>query len=202
MVLLLAAGCSAGGSVEDDARPPEGAGSSAASDRATSSTAGSIDPDATDATDTPGPTIEQDDADLVRPNGFDLTAAIVTTPDGDVCELCLWLADDADQRRRGLMFVTDLGVADGMAFRYPTPHTGRFWMKDTLLPLSIAFFDPDGEFVEAFDMEPCASEPCPRYRTPTDFLVAVEVVRGGLDGVGMVDGSTLELLDRPCELES
>ena len=137
-------------------------------------------------------------ADAALPDGFDRVAARVTEPEGTVCDLCLWIADTGDQRARGLMFVTDLGPADGMAFRYPSPHTGRFWMKNTLLPLSIAFFGPDGRYLDAFDMEPCTAEPCPRYPTPPDFLVAVEVPRGGLPGVGMVPGSTLELLDLAC----
>lgn len=139
--------------------------------------------------------------DAVRPKGFELVAAVVTTPDGERCELCLWLADDAEQRSRGLMFVTDLGDGDGMAFRYPAPHTGRFWMKDTILPLSIAFYAPDGTFLDAFDMEPCTTPTCERYRTPIDFLVAVEVAQGDLDELGMAPGSSLELLDVECHTE-
>ena len=138
------------------------------------------------------------DAAAVVPEGFDRVAARVIEPDGSICELCLWLADDADRRARGLMFVTDLGPADGMAFVYPAARTSSFWMKNTLLPLSIAFFDPDGAFLSAFDMEPCTSDPCQRYRTAPDFLVAVETAQGGLPAIGMVAGSTLELLDRPC----
>jgi uncharacterized membrane protein (UPF0127 family) len=138
--------------------------------------------------------------DAVPPVGFDLVAARVTEPDGTVCEPCLWLASSAEQRNRGLMGVTGLEPADGMAFRYPAPHSTRFWMKDTLLAVSIAFYGPDGAFMDSFDMEPCVTASCVRYPTPTDFLIAVETYRGGLDGLGMRAGSTLELLDVPCEL--
>lgn len=134
----------------------------------------------------------------VVPEGFDTTLARATSPDGTVCELCVWLADTAPQRSRGLMFVTDLGAADAMAFRYPEPHTGTFWMKNTLLPLSIAFFAPDGVFLASFDMEPCVTETCSNYRTPDDFAIAVEVPQGDLDDLGLVDGATFELLDLPC----
>lgn len=155
----------------------------------------------TASTEAPGTTTTTTGADTVDvlPDGFELTSALATAPDGTVCELCMWLADDADQRGRGLMFVTDLGPADGMAFRYPAPHTGRFWMKNTVLPLSIAFFDPTGSYIEAFDMEPCAADPCERYPTPRDFVVAVETTRGDLGAIGIVPGSTFELLDRPCD---
>lgn len=134
----------------------------------------------------------------VRPEGFDSTLARTTLRDGSVCELCVWVADTARQRSRGLMFVTDLGEAEAMAFHYPAPHTGTFWMKNTVLPLSIAFFAPDGGFLTSFDMEPCTSAPCPNYRTPADFQIAVEVPQGHLAELGLVEGSTFELLDAPC----
>jgi len=131
--------------------------------------------------------------------GFETTVAVVTAADGTTCELCVWLADTATQRSRGLMFVTDLGIGDGMAFRYPKPRTGTFWMKNTILPLSIAFFAPDGAFMSSFDMEPCTTSKCPNYRTADDFLVAVEVPQGELARFGIGAGSSLELLDLPCE---
>lgn len=135
----------------------------------------------------------------VPPAGFPTTRAVVTDADGTTCEVCLWLADNVEDRARGLMFVTDLGVADGMAFRYPEPRTGTFWMENVALPLSIAFFAADGAYLDAFDMEPCRIDPCPHYGTPTDFLVAVEVEQGRLGELGLVEGSTLELLDLPCD---
>lgn len=138
-------------------------------------------------------------SDVVVPEGFERVRATVTEPDGTECELCLWLADDNERRRRGLMFVTDLGEADGMAFAYPEPHTGTFWMKNTLLPLSIAFFSPTGEYLDAFDMEPCREEPCRQYPTPSDFLVAIETTRGDLPQLGIGPGSVLDLTDLPCD---
>ena len=136
--------------------------------------------------------------DAVTPDGYELVAARVTEPDGATCDLCLWLASTGSQRRQGLMYVTDLGPADGMAFVYPDPHSGWFWMKNTVMPLSIAFFAPDGSYMDAFDMEPCTSRSCIRYDTPDRFLVAVEAVQGGLPDLGMVPGSRLDLLDLSC----
>jgi uncharacterized protein len=132
------------------------------------------------------------------PDGFERVRASVTEADGTVCELCLWLADTGDRRSRGLMFVTDLGDADGMAFVYPSLHSGNFWMRNTVLPLSIAFFGVGGTYLDAFDMEPCAEEPCGLYRTPDDFLVAIETRQGGLADLGIGPGSVLDLTDLPC----
>jgi hypothetical protein len=61
----------------------------------------------------------------------------------------------------------------------------------------------DGVFVDSFDMDPCVAEDsadCPRYPTPPDFIVAVETHQGGLEALDMTTGSTLELLDLPCQL--
>lgn len=135
----------------------------------------------------------------VFPEGFERVRATVSTSDGSICELCLWLAETEDQRRQGLMGVTDLGPADGMAFVYPRPRTGNFWMKDTVLPLSIAFFGSDGGFLSSFDMEPCTTSPCPLYRTARDFVVAIETVQGRLAADGLVAGNVLALTDLPCD---
>jgi uncharacterized membrane protein (UPF0127 family) len=134
----------------------------------------------------------------VVPVGFGTIAARVTAPDGEMCELCLWLADDVATRGRGLMQVTDLGGLDGMAFRYDAPHTTSFTMRNTVMPLSIAFFGAGGNYLDAFDMSPCDTEPCPSYPTPTDFVVAIEAPEGGLAELGIGAGSTLELLADGC----
>ena len=118
--------------------------------------------------------------------------------DGTPCELCLWVADSDEQRGRGLMSVTELGGADGMVFRYRGPTTGSFWMKNTVMPLSIAFYDASGGYLAAFDMDPCLADPCPTYPTPADFTDAIEVPQGGLAELGIEPGSTLVVHDLPC----
>lgn len=135
----------------------------------------------------------------VLPEGFDTVAARAVAADGTACDLCLYLAADDGDRARGLMFATALGGPDGMAFRYDEPTSGAFWMKDTRLPLSIAFFGADGGYLGAFDMEPCTADPCDVYPTPAGFQVAVETLQGGLAELAIAPGSTLELLDLPCQ---
>ncbi len=147
----------------------------------------------------PDPASGPTTATVVRPDGFERRLARVTKADGEVCELCVWRADDGDQRRRGLMFVTDLGPADGMTFRYGEMRRGWFWMKNTVLPLSIAFFDDEGELVDAFDMEPCIADPCRRYTPARSYSLAIEVPQGDLGRLGIDAGSRLELTDLPCD---
>ncbi len=132
-----------------------------------------------------------------RPEGFTTATVRLTTAGGEVCEVCLWLADDGDERGRGLMGVTDLGEPVGMAFVFPEPIEGAFYMFGTPTPLSIAWFGPDGEFVSATDMEPCTSSEggeCPRYRATGAYQLAIEVFRGGLVDLAIGPGTTAEVL--------
>lgn len=138
-------------------------------------------------------------ASAVVPEGFEQVAATATKADGTVCQLCLWLAAAGDQRALGLMYATDLGGPDGMVFHYDSPTTSAFWMKNTVMPLSIAFYGTDGAFLGAFDMAPCAADPCPSYPTPSDFVDAIEVPQGMLEQLGLTPGSVLSLSSLPCQ---
>ena len=66
-------------------------------------------------------------------------------------------------------------------------------MKDTLIPLSIAFWDEDGRIVGIQDMEPCTADPCPTYGSPEPYVGALEVNQGFFDEHGVVIGDRIEL---------
>ncbi|HEY3483946.1 MAG TPA: DUF192 domain-containing protein [Ilumatobacteraceae bacterium] len=190
----------------DDASDDDAAVESSTSDATTTSAPLPAEPLPTEATSpaTPDGTDASTAATSepgVRPEGFGTMAARSTAADGTVCELCLWIADDEEQRPRGLMGVTDLAGRDGMAFVYTEPHTTAFTMRNTIMPLSIAFFGPDGSQLGNFDMEPCTAEPCPLYPTPDGFTVAVEVPQGAIDELAMGPGSRLDLLGTDCPLQ-
>jgi uncharacterized membrane protein (UPF0127 family) len=109
-------------------------------------------------------------------------------------EQCALLAATAEQSARGLMEVTDLQGYAGMVFRFPTDHTGAFYMRNTPMPLSIAWFAGDGSFVSAADMPPCEDrEDCPRYGAAGPYRYALEVPQGGLGALGAAPGAKLEL---------
>ncbi len=111
---------------------------------------------------------------------------------------CALLAESLLQRSRGLMNRTDLAGFDGMVFLYESDDTGGFWMKDTPLPLSIAWFDASGRFVSAADMETCVGkESCPNYDPAGPYRWALEVPQGGLAVLGIRPGSVMTL-GGPC----
>ncbi len=131
-----------------------------------------------------------------------MVGATVTAPDGTVCELCLWWAATAQDRARGLMGVTDLGAADGMAFVYTEPVQNRFYMYRTVMPLSVAFVDGSGSVVSVTDMEPCRHDDasaCPRYSAQAPYVVAIEVEQGRLAEFGLAPGSVVDLVPQ-CPL--
>lgn len=93
-------------------------------------------------------------------------------------QLVVGIADTSELRQRGLMFVENLGDLDGMLFIFEQDSTGRFWMKNTLIPLDIAFFDADGAFVDGFVMEPCTTANCPKYGPDGTYRYALEMAAG------------------------
>lgn len=97
------------------------------------------------------------------------------------------VAANADARTIGLQGVAEVPEGVGMLFVFPGPTTGGFWMKDTLVPLDIAFADGEGRIVALATMVPCAAEPCPTTDPGREYVVALEVAAGGLDGVAEGD---------------
>jgi uncharacterized membrane protein (UPF0127 family) len=97
--------------------------------------------------------------------------------------MTLAIADNPSLRRQGLQEVTDLEDLDGMLFFWR--HDGdAFWMKNTVIPLDIVWFNEDGTFKGRASMEPCTTDPCPTYQPDNlDFRYAIEAPPGTLDFV-------------------
>lgn len=98
------------------------------------------------------------------------------------------LAQTADQRAIGLMHRKTMGANDGMLFVFERPAQQCFWMKNTLLPLSIAFIGDDGAITSIEEMAPqsveshCSKQPV-RY--------ALEMNQGWFAKRGIKPGSKL-----------
>ena len=75
------------------------------------------------------------------------------------------VASTPEQRAIGLMLRKDMPQHEGMLFVFDQPHVQCFWMKNTLLPLSIAYLADDGTITQIVDMPPqtldskCSTQP-------------------------------------------
>ena len=95
------------------------------------------------------------------------------------------VADDRMERSIGLMHRTALRPGSGMLFVYPRARRLSFWMRNTPLPLSIAFIDAGGTVVRIADMRPLDER-----HVPSDWpaLYALEVPQGWFGSAGVSIG--------------
>lgn len=112
---------------------------------------------------------------------------------GTDATLAVEIADDTDEHRRGLMGVEHLPDDQGMAFVWPEPVQSTFWMKNTLVPLSVAFVDEGGRVIDVLDMQPCETDTCPTYGIDEPYVLAVEANIGWFDDHDIEAGDRAEL---------
>lgn len=120
------------------------------------------------------------------------TTAFLDTDERRV-RLTVEVADEANEWRVGLMNRRSLAPNAGMVFLFPRSMRGGFWMKNTLIPLSIAFVDAGGRILRILDMEPCRADSCPIYDPGVAYLNALEVNRGAFAEWGVEEGDRLTL---------
>jgi uncharacterized membrane protein (UPF0127 family) len=106
---------------------------------------------------------------------------------------CVLEAVTATQQQAGLMGRTTVAPYAGMAFIFGQLSTQQFWMRDTVIPLSIAWFDAGGRYEKSALMKPCPpqTKACPTYGPGEPFESALEVPAGKLKNLGIGAGSTV-----------
>ena len=98
------------------------------------------------------------------------------------------------RRQYGLMYRPKMRGDLGMAFIYDGQDDhGGFWMKNTLLPLSIAFIDANDVVVRILDMDPCVDDPCEVYDPQVPYSAALEVNQGAFEKWGISEGDRIEI---------
>jgi uncharacterized membrane protein (UPF0127 family) len=120
----------------------------------------------------------------------------IATAEGEVT-VEVEVADSPSERRVGLMNRPSLPEDAGMVFLFEEPSDGGFWMKNTLIPLSIAFWSEEGRIVAILDMQPCESDSCPVYDPGVRFVGALEVNQGFFDRRGVRVGDRIEMEPGP-----
>ncbi len=101
-------------------------------------------------------------------------------------------ANRAD-RNLGLMYRESLPEDHGMLFIFPVEKLRSFWMKNTPLPLSIAFADSGGKIVHIADLEPHSTEPVWSERPAK---LALEMNRGWFARRGVFVGDAIQGIPR------
>jgi len=117
---------------------------------------------------------------------------LIRTAGGTIELENLQVARTSEARARGLMGQTSLPEDGGMAFLFDEETRAAFWMKDTLIPLSILFWQGDGRIIDILDMRPCRADPCPVYGASVPYVGAIEMNRGAFERLDVEVGDILE----------
>ncbi len=123
---------------------------------------------------------------------FERGTVVIESGRGDV-EVDVEIAETPVQHQFGLMHRESLGSEAGMVFFFAEEMRGGFWMKNTLIPLSIAYFDADGKILRILDMEPCEADPCPVYDPDVAYRGALEVNKGAFQRWGVSPGDRIRV---------
>jgi uncharacterized protein len=94
------------------------------------------------------------------------------------------------QHEQGLMYRKKLKDGEGMLFIFQSDQILSFWMKNTLVPLSVAYISYDGRILEIYDMQPGNLDP---VRSSRSVRYALEVPQGWFSRAGLGVGDRLEI---------
>lgn len=133
-----------------------------------------------------GPSTKAPTTEPTAPNPK-LPTAVLTA--GQV-SLTVELATTASQREVGLMFRKSLPEGSGMLFVFDADQILRFWMKNTKIPLSIAYLSSDGTIREIHELEP---ESLASVNSERSVRYALEVPRGWFERVGLGAGDRFSI---------
>jgi uncharacterized membrane protein (UPF0127 family) len=103
------------------------------------------------------------------------------------------VANTMESRRTGLMFRDSLGQSQGMLFVYEAEDRHAMWMKNTLLPLSVAFIDRAGRILNIEDMQPQTED---SHMAAAPAAYSLEMNQGWFKKRGIKRGDRVEGLER------
>ena len=105
-------------------------------------------------------------------------------------EITVEMARTDEEKAQGLMYRKKLPDGQGMIFIYDRDQQMSFWMKNTLIPLSIAFIAADGRIVEIRDMQP---HDLSAVKSSRSVRYALETPQGWFDRAGVKPGDVINL---------
>lgn len=123
------------------------------------------------------------------PQGKSLT---IINSNGESIEISVEIADNEKERTVGLSGRSSIPRDFGMLFVFDSSAIHLFWMKDTDIPLSIAFMNENGVIMDIQDMKPNSDE---LYCPNDPYRYALEVNRGFFDNNGIRAGCKIRIDD-------
>ena len=99
-----------------------------------------------------------------------------------------------EERERGLMYREELAKGHGMIFVFPDAQTRSFWMKNTFIPLDIAYLDAELRIIDIQAMEP---ENLDSHPSALPAMFALEVPLGWFEEVGIAVGDQARIVFGP-----
>ncbi len=122
------------------------------------------------------------------------TPMSATTPSVDLHghRFSIEVAATEAAREHGLMARTTLAADHGMLFVFAQAAPQAFWMKNTLIPLDILYFDDSLQLVSMqLDVRPCRADPCPIYPSNGPAKYVLELAAGTARRIGVKTGDRL-----------
>jgi uncharacterized membrane protein (UPF0127 family) len=102
------------------------------------------------------------------------------------------------EQMHGLMDRTSMPADHGMLFVFPSAEPRTFWMKDTLIPLDMLFFDEAHRLVTVHaDVPPCKADPCPLYASNAPARYVLELNAGTAAKLGLRKGDVITFSGLP-----
>lgn len=124
----------------------------------------------------------KENSDTEEPKNNGLTTLRI-----DSVPLKIEVVQSDEARAKGLMFREELPEDQGMLFVFPNEHTLSFWMRNTFIPLDIAFINANGKIVDIQRMEPL--DESKSYISAAPALYALEVNAGWFERHKLKEGS-------------
>jgi uncharacterized membrane protein (UPF0127 family) len=118
------------------------------------------------------------------------TVISIEREDATVVEISVETARTDEERAKGLMYRKVLPDGEGMLFIFDRDQQLSFWMKNTIIPLSIAFISSDGHIIEIKDMQP---NDLNSVKSSRSVRYALEVPQGWFERVNVKAGDVVKI---------
>ena len=132
--------------------------------------------------------VTADNLALKELGSWDSNIIKIHNSEGKIYKLDVYIADSNYKRKKGLMYIENLPINHGMLFKFDSPRVASMWMKNTYLPLSVAFINDSRQIVHIANMHPQTTK---IHRSPVAVRYALEVNLGWFETNNVKPGALM-----------